>query len=87
MGFSDLTITMFSLSNIRNIIFTILTILSVIINNDKNVVAAAEKKIEFFQLQKGDLSVNITNYGATVLNVILPDKNGTFSYRFSCYMG
>nr|XP_043616332.1 galactose mutarotase-like [Erigeron canadensis] len=38
--------------------------------------AATEKKINYFQLQNGHLSVNITNYGATVLNFILPDKNG-----------
>lgn len=36
----------------------------------------AEKKIEFYKLEKGDISINITNYGATVLNVFLPDKNG-----------
>lgn len=75
---------MSSLFNIkRNIIFTVLTIYTVIINNNKNTVTAAANDIEFYQLQKGDISVNITNYGATVLNVILPDKNGMFPHSFS----
>lgn len=66
---------MFVLPNIRSILFTLLFVFTVIIsNNNKNTTVAAE--IKYFQLQKGDLSVNITNYGATVLNLILPDKNG-----------
>ncbi|KAJ7956362.1 Aldose 1-epimerase [Quillaja saponaria] len=36
----------------------------------------AEKKVGIYELKKGDFSVKITNYGATVLSVILPDKNG-----------
>lgn len=36
----------------------------------------ADEEIKVYQLKKGDFSVKITNYGATVLSVILPDKNG-----------
>ncbi|XP_009615365.1 uncharacterized protein LOC107829645 [Nicotiana tabacum] len=36
----------------------------------------AEEEIKVYELKKGDFSVKITNYGATVLSVILPDKNG-----------
>nr|GEX34990.1 aldose 1-epimerase [Tanacetum cinerariifolium] len=61
------------MSSLLNIIFIIL--FTFMFNNKINVVAT-EEKIEFYRLQKGDLSVNITNYGATILNVFLPDKNG-----------
>ncbi|XP_015067461.1 aldose 1-epimerase isoform X1 [Solanum pennellii] len=36
----------------------------------------ATEEIKVYELKKGDFSVKITNYGATVLSVILPDKNG-----------
>ncbi|GER49988.1 aldose 1-epimerase [Striga asiatica] len=32
--------------------------------------------IGIYELRNGHLSVNITNYGATVLNVVVPDRNG-----------
>lgn len=31
---------------------------------------------DIYELKKGDFSVKLTNYGATVLSVLLPDKNG-----------
>ncbi|XP_059642859.1 uncharacterized protein LOC132284744 [Cornus florida] len=37
---------------------------------------AAETEIGIYELKKGDFSIKITNYGATVLSVTLPDKNG-----------
>ncbi|KAL2492902.1 Galactose mutarotase-like superfamily protein [Abeliophyllum distichum] len=40
-----------------------------------NVCEAAEE-IGVYELKKGDHTVKITNYGATVLSVIVPDKNG-----------
>jgi len=36
----------------------------------------ATEEVKVYELKKGDFSVKITNYGATVLSVILPDKNG-----------
>ncbi|KAA8540942.1 hypothetical protein F0562_024920 [Nyssa sinensis] len=39
-------------------------------------VASAKKEVGVYELQRGDFSVKITNWGATVLAVILPDKNG-----------
>ncbi|KAK4350512.1 hypothetical protein RND71_029825 [Anisodus tanguticus] len=36
----------------------------------------ATEEIKVYELKKGDFSVKITNYGATVLSVILPDKHG-----------
>ncbi|KAL3640602.1 hypothetical protein CASFOL_015570 [Castilleja foliolosa] len=39
-------------------------------------VCKADEEIGIYELQRGNLSVNITNYGATVLNVVVPDKYG-----------
>ncbi|KAJ6764496.1 ALDOSE 1-EPIMERASE [Salix koriyanagi] len=41
-----------------------------------NDVEAVNDDIGFYELKRGDFSVKLTNYGATVLSVILPDKNG-----------
>ncbi|KAJ6671968.1 ALDOSE 1-EPIMERASE [Salix viminalis] len=41
-----------------------------------NDVEAVNDDIGFYELKKGDFSVKLTNYGATVISVILPDKNG-----------
>lgn len=35
-----------------------------------------EKVGNIYELKKGDFSVKLTNYGATVLSVLVPDKNG-----------
>ncbi|KAK6148546.1 hypothetical protein DH2020_019458 [Rehmannia glutinosa] len=39
-------------------------------------VCKADEKIGIYELQNGHISINITNYGATVLNVLVPDRNG-----------
>ncbi|PIN20631.1 putative mutarotase [Handroanthus impetiginosus] len=39
-------------------------------------VCKASEEIGIYELQTGYFSVNITNYGATVLSVIVPDRNG-----------
>ncbi|XP_057806412.1 uncharacterized protein LOC131021301 [Salvia miltiorrhiza] len=39
-------------------------------------VCEAAPEIGVFELRKGDFSVNITNYGATVISVLVPDRNG-----------
>ncbi|XP_022844966.1 aldose 1-epimerase [Olea europaea var. sylvestris] len=39
-------------------------------------VCEAEEEIGFYELKKGNFTVKITNYGATVLSVIVPDKHG-----------
>jgi len=43
-----------------------------------------EKKdqIRLFELKKGDLSIKVTNWGATLVSLILPDKNGTYTCFF-----
>ena len=37
---------------------------------------AEETEIGVYELKRGDFSVKFTNFGATVLSLILPDKNG-----------
>ncbi|KAK2365812.1 galactose mutarotase [Trifolium repens] len=32
--------------------------------------------IKLFELKKGDLTLKVTNWGATLVSLILPDKNG-----------
>ncbi|XP_031096293.1 aldose 1-epimerase-like [Ipomoea triloba] len=39
-------------------------------------VASRQEEVEFYLINKGDFSVKLTNYGARVASVILPDKNG-----------
>ena len=40
---------------------------------------AASVKIGIYELKKGDFAVNITDYGARIISVLLPDKNGMYS--------
>ncbi|KAL7192128.1 hypothetical protein ACSBR2_024050 [Camellia fascicularis] len=35
-----------------------------------------EEEVRVYELKRGDFSVKLTNWGATVLSVLLPDKNG-----------
>jgi aldose 1-epimerase len=34
--------------------------------------------IKLFELKKGDLTLKVTNWGATLVSLILPDKNGIY---------
>ncbi|KAJ8546069.1 hypothetical protein K7X08_018652 [Anisodus acutangulus] len=34
------------------------------------------RKIGIYEIKKGDFSIKVTNYGATIISVFLPDKNG-----------
>lgn len=47
-------------------------------------VSNGAEEIGVYQLQRGDFSVNITNYGATVISVVAPDRNGKFTYFIVC---
>ncbi|GMH21936.1 hypothetical protein Nepgr_023779 [Nepenthes gracilis] len=52
-------------------------IVSVILLMASNGCAAGkEKEIGVYEIKRGDFSLNFTNWGATVISVILPDKNG-----------
>ncbi|XP_068642887.1 uncharacterized protein [Aristolochia californica] len=41
-----------------------------------DVSAATRKPIKLYEIKKGDFSVKITNWGATVVSVVLPDSKG-----------
>ena len=37
---------------------------------------AADPKIGIYELKRGDFQLKLTNYGATIMSVMVPDKNG-----------
>ncbi|KAL3813362.1 hypothetical protein ACJIZ3_014630 [Penstemon smallii] len=37
---------------------------------------ASENELQMYEIKKGDFSVKVTNYGARIVSVVLPDKNG-----------
>lgn len=39
-------------------------------------VHAADEEVGIYELSRGEFSLKFTNYGATMLSVVLPDKNG-----------
>ena len=41
-----------------------------------------KEKIGIFELKKGDLSLKVTNWGASILSLVLPDKHGMLSLLF-----
>ncbi|RLM64538.1 aldose 1-epimerase-like [Panicum miliaceum] len=41
--------------------------------------ADARKTVGVYELKKGDFSVKVTNWGATIMSVILPDSRGNFA--------
>lgn len=43
---------------------------------------ASEQKPELFELNNGTMQVKITNYGATITSLSVPDKDGNF-FQFS----
>jgi hypothetical protein len=50
-------------------------------------VEAVNEDIGIYELKMGDFSVKLTNYGATVISVIIPDKNGLiFFFIFIIYI-
>uniref|UniRef100_J3LE41 Aldose 1-epimerase n=1 Tax=Oryza brachyantha TaxID=4533 RepID=J3LE41_ORYBR len=38
--------------------------------------AAGRKMVGVYELKKGDFSIRVTNWGATLMSVVLPDSNG-----------
>ncbi|XP_027073463.1 aldose 1-epimerase-like [Coffea eugenioides] len=40
------------------------------------VVNGSEGGLEIYELKKGDFSLKVTNFGARIISVVLPDKNG-----------
>lgn len=38
--------------------------------------SAKKQKVGFYELKKGDVSVNLTNWGASIVSLVLPDRYG-----------
>lgn len=38
------------------------------------------EEVKFYELKKGDFSVKFTNWGATIVSVFLPDKDGMICF-------
>lgn len=53
--------------------FLLLALLFVNINGSE-----AKVKVGVYELRRGNFSLKLTNYGAVVMSVILPDKFGLF---------
>ena len=41
--------------------------------------AGARKTVDVYELKKGDFSVKVTNWGARLMSVVLPDSKGKFT--------
>lgn len=66
--------------------FCFLLLLALLFSNYNG--CKAKTQINVYELRKGDFSLNFTNFGATMLSAILPDKHGihlSFIY-FSLFM-
>jgi aldose 1-epimerase len=42
--------------------------------------AAGRKTVSVYELRKGDFSVRVTNWGATLTSVVLPDSKGALLF-------
>ena len=42
--------------------------------------SATKPKVGFYELKKDDISVNLTNWGASIVSLLLPDKYGLSSF-------
>lgn len=43
-----------------------------------------KQSLGFYELRRGEFSMVVTNWGATILSVRLPDKNGDQNALHSC---
>lgn len=39
-----------------------------------------KEKVGIYELKRGDMSLKFTNWGATLVSFVLPDKNGSHCY-------
>ncbi|GAB2221021.1 hypothetical protein Droror1_Dr00012183 [Drosera rotundifolia] len=59
--------------SLKHIALLLVVVVSVGFNNG---FAAAEEKIDVYELKRGNFSLKLTNYGASVISVFLPDQTG-----------
>lgn len=67
----------------------LLLLLSFIILVAFGVANGAEKKeqIGVFELKKGDVSVKFTNWGATIVSLLVPDRHGLSPFWSLFFLG
>ncbi|XP_043723314.1 galactose mutarotase-like [Telopea speciosissima] len=46
------------------------------LSSDSSAHSKNKQSVGFYEIKKGDFSIKFTNWGATIVSVILPDKNG-----------
>ncbi|PNX99533.1 aldose 1-epimerase-like protein, partial [Trifolium pratense] len=59
-------------------IFVLLLCLIVVAFGFVNGSVDEKEKIGIFELKKGEISLKVTNWGASIVSLVLPDKNGKF---------
>jgi hypothetical protein len=57
-------------------IFVLLLCLLVVAFGFVNGSVDEKEKIGLFELKKGEISLKVTNWGASIVSLVLPDKNG-----------
>lgn len=43
-----------------------------------------KEEIGIFELKNGDISLKVSNWGASIVSLVLPDKNGMFLFKILC---
>ncbi|XP_021762265.1 aldose 1-epimerase-like [Chenopodium quinoa] len=74
--FIILCLTLFSLSLISSITATNPEVSHILNHQHRKNHSKSKPEIGVYELKKGNISIKVTNYGATIMSVILPDKNG-----------
>lgn len=74
---SDMNILLSKMSNTRVLLCFIVLAAFAIANASGS---ESKERIGVYALKKGDLSVKFTNWGATIISLVLPDKNGLCSF-------
>ena len=57
-------------------IFVLLLCLILAASGFANCSVVEKENIRIFQLKKGELSLKVTNWGASIVSLLLPDRNG-----------
>lgn len=63
-----------------SLVFCYFIVLVLFFTNKKCQATESCEAVGVYKLKRGDLSLKFTNYGATMLSAVIPDKNGQFLY-------
>lgn len=70
------------MSNVNALVCLIIVVFGVIVVNGSSL---NKEEVGIYELNKGDFSVKFTNWGATIISVFLPDKDGIYFSRFPTF--